>query len=91
MSCVISFQRCQSSREENGTSEHYKKILSTVGFDPPTPQGLHNTSPPLSPLGHKSLDMRWNKMSMKFINIRSINKLEKVHVYIASTICQFQC
>ena len=27
---------------------------------------------------------------MTFINIRSINKLEKVHVYIASTICQFQ-
>ena len=29
-------------------------------------------------------------MSMKFINKRSINKPEKVHVYIALTICQFQ-
>ena len=43
-----------------GTSEHYKKILSTVGFEPPTPQGLQITSPPLSQLGHNSLDMRWN-------------------------------
>ena len=27
MSCLISFERCQSSCEEHGTSEHYKKIL----------------------------------------------------------------
>ena len=27
MSCLISFERCQSSCEERGTSEHYKKIL----------------------------------------------------------------
>ena len=32
MSCLISFERCQSSCEEHGTSKHYKKILSTVGF-----------------------------------------------------------
>ena len=31
MSCLISFERCQSSCKEHGTSEHYKK-LSTVGF-----------------------------------------------------------
>ena len=37
MSCLISFERCQSSCEERGTSEHYKKFLSTVGFEPPTP------------------------------------------------------
>ena len=39
MSCLISFERCLSSCEERGTSEHYKKILSTVGFEPP------NTAP----------------------------------------------
>ena len=27
MPCLISFERCQSSCEENETSEHYKKIL----------------------------------------------------------------
>ena len=27
MSCLISFERCQSSCEERGTCEHYKKIL----------------------------------------------------------------
>ena len=37
MSCLISFERCQSSCEERGTSEHYKKFLSTVGFELPTP------------------------------------------------------
>ena len=35
MSCLISFERCQSSCEERGTSEHYNKFLSTVGFEPP--------------------------------------------------------
>ena len=39
MSCLISFERCQSSCEERGTSEHYKKFLSMVGFEPP------NTAP----------------------------------------------
>ena len=34
MSCLISFERCQSSCEERGTSDHYKKFLSTVGFEP---------------------------------------------------------
>ena len=32
-----------------------------VGFDPPTPHGLQITSPLLSPLDHKSLDMRWTE------------------------------
>ena len=36
-----------SSCEEHGTSEHYKKCLPTVGFEPPTPHGLQITSPPL--------------------------------------------
>ena len=67
-----------------------QKILSTVGFDPPTPHGLQISSPPLSPLDQNLLDVRWNWMSVKFISIRSINKLEKVHAYIASTICRFQ-
>ena len=40
MSCLISFERCQSSCEEHGTSEHYKKFLSMVGFEPPTPHPL---------------------------------------------------
>ena len=40
MSCLISFECCQSSCEEHGTSEHYKKFLSTVGFEPPTPHPL---------------------------------------------------
>ena len=41
MSCLISFERCQSICEEHGTSEHYKKILvhgrirttNTASFD----------------------------------------------------------
>ena len=37
MSWLISFERCQSSCQQHGTSEHYKTILSMVGFDPPTP------------------------------------------------------
>ena len=37
MSCLILFEHCQSICEEHGTSEHYKKILPTVGFDPSTP------------------------------------------------------
>ena len=36
MSCLISYERCLSSCEERGISEHYKKFLSTVGFEPPT-------------------------------------------------------
>ena len=27
MSCLISFERCQSSCEEHGTSEHYKNLV----------------------------------------------------------------
>ena len=72
---LISFERCQSSCEEHGTSEHYKKILSTVGFEPPTSQGLRISSPPISPLGHQSLDIRLNKCPW---NLLSINKIEKV-------------
>ena len=34
MSCLISFERYLSSWEEHGASEHYKKILSTVEFEP---------------------------------------------------------
>ena len=90
MSYLILFERCQSSCKEHGISDHYKTILSTVGFDPPTPHGLQITSPPLSPLGQNLLDTKLNLMSMKFINMRSINKPEKVHVYIASSTCQFQ-
>ena len=43
MSCLISFERCQSSCKERGTSEHYKKFLSTVGFEPPTPHLLFSS------------------------------------------------
>ena len=53
MSCLISFERCQSSCEERGTSEHYKKFLSTVGFEPP------NTAPRVSqrvPLNHSATE-----------------------------------
>ena len=48
-----------------------KKILPTVGFDPPTPHGLRITSPPLSPLDHHSLDMRLNDMEL---NVHEIYK-----------------
>ena len=58
MSRLISFERCQSSCEEHGTSEHNKKILSTVGFEPPTPHDLQISSPLLSPLGHQSLGVQ---------------------------------
>ena len=34
MSCLISFERWQSSYEEYGTSEHNNKILFLVGFEP---------------------------------------------------------
>ena len=50
MSCLISFKRCQSSCEEHGTSEHYKKFLSMVGFEPPTSHPLIS-SVSLFPLG----------------------------------------
>ena len=64
-----------------------QKILSMVGFEPPTSQGLQISSPSLSLLGRQSLDMRLNKCPW---NLLSINKLEKVHVYIASPMCRFQ-
>ena len=53
MSCLISFERCQSSCEERGTSEHYKKFLSTVGFEP------RNTAPLVFqrvPLNHSATE-----------------------------------
>ena len=53
MSCLISFERCQSSCEERGTSDHYKKLLSTVGFEPP------NTAPSIFqrvPLNHSATE-----------------------------------
>ena len=53
MSCLISFERCQSSCEERGTSEHYKKFLLTVGFEPP------NTAPVVFqrvPLNHSATE-----------------------------------
>ena len=41
MNVMLDFiERCQSSGEEHGTSEHYKKILLTVGFEPATPAEL---------------------------------------------------
>ena len=49
MSWLISFERCQSSCEERGTSEHYKKFLSTVGFEPPTPAPFVFQRVPLTP------------------------------------------
>ena len=50
MSCLISFERCQSNCKERGTSEHYKKFLSTVGFEPP------NTAPLVVPLNHSATE-----------------------------------
>ena len=49
MSCLISFERCQSSCEERGTSEHYKKFFFTVGFEPSTPAPLVFQRVPLTP------------------------------------------
>ena len=43
MSCLISFKHCQSRCEERGTSEHYKKFLTTVGFEQPTPHLLFSS------------------------------------------------
>ena len=54
MSCFISFKRCKSNWEEHGTSEHYKRILSTAGFEPPRLHDLLITSRPCSPLGQFS-------------------------------------
>ena len=54
MSCLISFERCQSSCEERKTSEHYKKFLSTVGFESP------NTAPLVFqrvPLNHSATEI----------------------------------
>ena len=53
MSCLISFECCQSSCEERGTSEHYKKFLSAVGFEP------SNTAPLVFqrvPLNHSATE-----------------------------------
>ena len=57
MSCLISFERCQSSCEEHGTSEHFKKILPTVGLEPQTSHGLKITSPPFSPLAWYEMEL----------------------------------
>ena len=54
MSCLISFERCQSNCEEHGKSEHYQKFLSMVGFEPPTPHPLPS-SVSLSPLGYRDI------------------------------------
>ena len=56
MSCLISFERCQSSCEERGTSEHYKKFLSTVGFEPPTPAPLVFQRVPLNHSATETVD-----------------------------------
>ena len=56
MSCLISFERCQSSCEERGTSEHYKKFLSTVGFEPPTPAPFVFQRVPLTPSATETVD-----------------------------------
>ena len=66
MSCLISFERCQSSCEERGTSEHYKKFLCTVGFE-----HQHCTSCfPACPSSHSSTgtvdDMRWELLQYLF-------------------------
>ena len=44
LSCWISFERCQSSCEEYGTSENYKKFLSTVGFELPACPSNHSAT-----------------------------------------------
>ena len=56
MSCLISFERCQSSCEERGTSEHYKKFLFTVGFEPPTPAPFVFQRVPLNPSATETVD-----------------------------------
>ena len=45
MSCLISFERCQSSCEEHGTSEHYK-ILIHSRIRTPKQHGNQLTRPP---------------------------------------------
>ena len=56
MSCLISFERCQSSCEERGTCEHYKKFLSTIGFEPPTPAPLVFQRVPLNHSATETVD-----------------------------------
>ena len=86
MACLISFERCQSSSEEHGTSEHYKNNLV---------HGRIRTTNTASRLqvhrSHHSATTRfiWDWIKCLW-NLLSIDKLEKVHVYIASTICRFQ-
>ena len=60
MSCLISFERCQSSCEEHGTSEQYKTFLSMVGFEQPTPHHF-----PACPSNHSAIgevDEKWLKL-----------------------------
>ena len=69
MQCLISFERCQSSCEEHETSKHYKKkILSTVGFEPPTPHGLQIKIK--STVITTRLQLAWYKMEL---NVHEIN------------------
>ena len=60
------FERGQSSCEERGTSEHYKKILSTVGFEPQT----HTSIFPACPSNHSATwtvdDMRLELLQYLF-------------------------
>ena len=48
MSCLISFERCQSSCEERGTSEHYKKNLI---------HGRIRTTKHTAPLGYQRVPL----------------------------------
>ena len=64
-----------NQNQEHGTSEHYQKILSTVGFEPATPRTASRLQVHRS---HHSATNRliWEGIKCQW-NLLSINKLER--------------
>ena len=70
MSCLISFERCQSNCEERGTSEHYKKLLSTVGFEPLNTAPLVFQRVPLNHSATETVDDMWIELLQYLFTLR---------------------
>ena len=70
MSCLISFERCQSNCEEGGTSEHYKKLLSTVGFEPLNTAPLVFQRVPLNHSATETVDDMWIELLQYLFTLR---------------------
>ena len=70
MSCLISFEHCLSSCEERGTREHYKKFLSTVGFEPPNTAPFVFQRVPLNHSAIETVDDTWLEILQYLFTLR---------------------